>query len=315
MNEKVFCEQCDKQVTYYKNGEIVTREVKDLSITLKVQVPRCIKCKQEVFAMEVEEEVQKQFFDEYRRLKGLVFVEEIIEIRTKLGISQRDLARLLGLGEITITRYELGSLPSKSSSMIIQSLRERENIQNLYQNNIDSITKKGRTLIQSYLDNTDPIKFTGNVQYSKEKFSQLTAFFVKLFKINDEPFFVTKLNKLMFYTDFNYHKKMGLSITGSKYCKLSYGPVPSYYSFKYDMNPYLETVNTEEHVTYVLNQEVEYTELSEEELVIAEAVYKYFLGKNGKYISKASHEEDAWRNTIDGEDISYDLSETLKITV
>ena len=42
----------------------------------------------------------------YRRKKGLLTSDEIIGIRDKYGITQRDLCRLLGWGEKTITRYE-----------------------------------------------------------------------------------------------------------------------------------------------------------------------------------------------------------------
>lgn len=315
MNEKVFCEHCDERTNYYKNTEEVTRKVKDLDITLKVQVPRCLKCEKEVSALDVDSEVQQMFFNEYRTTKGLILVDEIIESRNILGISQRDLARLVGLGEITISRYELGSIPTKSSSMIIQSLKERNNVSSLLKSNSEKISKKGLKAIQLYLDKTDPVKYTGNRQYSKEKFSQLTAFLIELFNKNDEKVFVTKLNKLLFYIDFNYFKKIGISITGSKYQKLSYGPVPKSYSFKYDMNPYLSTISTDESVNYILNEKVKYDMLDSAEMIIAEAVYNYFIDKNGKYISNASHEEDAWLKTEEGEDISYEMSNTLKITV
>jgi len=265
--------------------------------------------------MVVDSEVQQMFFDEYCIIKGLILIKEILDIRNKLGVSQRDLARLVGLGDITITRYELGSIPTKSSSTIIQSLEDRNNVVTMFKSNKDRITKKGTKSIQLYLEKTDPIKYTGNRQYSKEKFSQLTALFISLFKNNDEKMFVTKLNKLLFYADFNYFKKIGESITGSKYQKLSYGPVPKSYTFKYDMNPYLSTISTEEKVDYVLNETVEYDELNADEITIAEAVFNYFKGKNGKYISNVSYLEEAWLKTEEGCDISYDMSNTLKITV
>lgn len=315
MNEKVFCEHCDERTKYYKNTEEVTRKVKDLEITLKVQVPRCLKCKNEVFALDVDSEVQQMFFNEYRTTKGLILVEEIVELRNVLGISQRDLARLVGLGEITITRYELGSIPTKSSSTIIQSLKDRNNISSLLKRNNEKISKKGLKSIEIYLDKTDPIKYTGNRQYNKEKFNQLVVLFIELFNKKKEKVVVTKLNKLMFYTDFNYFKKMGKSITGSKYQRLSYGPVPKMYSYKYDMNPYLTTISTDENITYVLNETVKYNELNAEEMIIAEAVYNFFIGKNGAYISIASHLEDAWLKTEEGKKISYEMASTLKITI
>ena len=42
----------------------------------------------------------------YRVLHGLLTSEEIVGIRESYGLSQVDLARLLGWGEATISRYE-----------------------------------------------------------------------------------------------------------------------------------------------------------------------------------------------------------------
>ena len=315
MDNRTFCEHCDKLTNYYRNKEEVTRTVKDEEITLHIQLPRCMTCKNEVFDLESETAIQNQFFDEYRRRKGLVTTSEIINLRENIGISQRDLSKLLGFGEITISRYELGSLPTKANSTMINSLKKHKNISDLFEQNKDKLSQKAITKIQLYLEDTDPIKYTGNRQYSVDKFHQLTAFIIRLFKENKESAFITKLNKLMFYSDFNFFRKMGRSITGSKYIKLSYGPVPKHYNYKYDMNPYLSVVQTEEYNTYVLKEDIEYTTLSDEELIIAEAVFNYFQGKNGVYISNVSHEEDAWLKTKDGEDISYEESKTLKITV
>lgn len=315
MDKKVFCEQCDTKVNYYYDMEEVTMEVKDLEITLNVQVPKCIKCKSEVFAVKEDSTSQDLFFDEYKRTKGLVSKSDIELIRKNLKISQRDLSRLLGLGEITITRYELGSIPSKANSMMIESLNERSTVKKYYTQNYDLITKKGQLSIQLYLENTDPIKYTGNRQYSIIKFSQLTAYIINLFNNNDEKVYITKLNKLLFYVDFNFFRKFGVSITGSKYIKMSYGPVPSKFDYKYDMNPLLITNQSDENIYYDLIKDIEYTELSDEEQTIAQAVYKRFIGFNGKYISNASHMEEAWLETEKGKEISYDLSKNLKITV
>ena len=44
--------------------------------------------------------------DEYRRQKHLLTSQQIKDIRKKYGITQAEFSFLLGLGEITITRYE-----------------------------------------------------------------------------------------------------------------------------------------------------------------------------------------------------------------
>lgn len=315
MDKLVYCEHCEKKVNYYVDTELATREVKDLEITLSVPVPKCIKCNNEVFSLEEDTIAQDLFFREYKKQKGLIQTEEIELIRNGMNLSQRDFSRLLGFGEITISRYETGSIPTKSNSLMIESAKERLTVERLFNENKEMISPKGQQAIQSYLEKTDPIKYTGNRQYSIEKFNQLTAFFIDLFHKNNERVYTTKLNKLLFYTDFNFFRKFGASITGSKYIKLSYGPVPSHYDFKYDMNPLIITICENDSISYNVKEEIQYPDLSSDELKIAEAVYKRFIECNCLYVSNASHNEEAWINTEQGKEISYELSNKLKITV
>ena len=84
MENKVFCESCDKKVNYYITVEEVTRKVKDIEITLKVPVTKCITCKKEVISLNEEIEAQDMFFSEYRTRKGLIQTKEIIRIRKEI---------------------------------------------------------------------------------------------------------------------------------------------------------------------------------------------------------------------------------------
>jgi HTH-type transcriptional regulator / antitoxin MqsA len=50
------------------------------------------------------------------RLEGLLSPTELKDVRARIGLSQRDMAKLLGVGEKTFTRWELG-LSSQTKSM------------------------------------------------------------------------------------------------------------------------------------------------------------------------------------------------------
>lgn len=56
----------------------------------------------------------------YRRLAGILTAEEIREARQRLGMSQREFAEYLGVGEASVKRWETGVLPDKSSSDLIR---------------------------------------------------------------------------------------------------------------------------------------------------------------------------------------------------
>mgnify|MGYP002508221313 CR=1 FL=1 len=59
--------------------------------------------------------------------------------------------------------------------------------------------------------------------------------------------FPTKLNKLMFYADFNHYRKTGQSISGLQYRALNFGPVPDHYATIYDNTPELDKRLIEAH--------------------------------------------------------------------
>ncbi|MFH0766934.1 MAG: type II TA system antitoxin MqsA family protein [Bacillota bacterium] len=315
MERKTYCSNCDTKVDFVVSIEEVTRKVKDKEYTLSVKVPRCIHCQEELYVESIDTESQQLFFDAYRIEHQLPTVEQIVSTRKKLNLTQRDFSRLLGLGEISISRYELGSLPNSSSVNLIKSILEVEVLEQQLKANKDKLSSDSIASIDKYLIKFSDIAFTGNTRYNLEKFHQLAAYFVNLAQEANELIYPTKLNKLMFYTDFNYFNKFQHSITGSIYHKLTYGPVPNYFEFKYDMNEYME-IKRDEEKTIIYPKDVHYEDvLTQEEKNVAKAVYSHFINHNSKMISDASHEEEAWLETKTGDKISYYYAHDLKIKI
>jgi putative zinc finger/helix-turn-helix YgiT family protein len=56
----------------------------------------------------------------YRRLAGIPTAEEIRQARQRLGMSQRQFAAYLGVGEASVKRWEAGVLPDRSSSELVR---------------------------------------------------------------------------------------------------------------------------------------------------------------------------------------------------
>lgn len=61
--------------------------------------------------------------DAYRKSQGLLTSREIIAIRRKYGISQKDLCTLLGWGGKAITRYEGYQIQDKAHDTILKKSR------------------------------------------------------------------------------------------------------------------------------------------------------------------------------------------------
>ena len=314
MEKKAYCSKCEQKQHYFIKQEDSTRKVKENTYTLNVKVAHCAVCDDEVYIPEISNQTQQAFFNTYRLDHQLLTVDEIVGIRKTIGLNQRDFSRLLGFGEITISRYELGSLPSKNNAQAISKLSDKKYLEEKYEQNMQLISEDGRRIIEYYLKlkgNT-----TGKVKYNQDKFFELTYLIIEEAKKNNENMTETKLNKLLFYADFNHYFKFGKGITGSKYLKLQFGPVPSYSQLKYTKNPYITFYKTDDDKTQIeIISEPTKWHLNDFEKKIVEAIYSYFKDSNAKKITDISHQENAWTNAVLCEEISYEYAKDLKITV
>ena len=69
-------------------------------------------------------ENNERIYKIYREKANIIKAEDIVKLREKYDISQRELTAILGLGKMTINRYERGGLPTKSQSDYIKLLIE-----------------------------------------------------------------------------------------------------------------------------------------------------------------------------------------------
>ena len=81
--EKIFCIHCDKENEYYTKE--VTKTIMVRGEPCKVEIKKCFccECNSNVFVYSVERENQKIIFDAYKRKKGLMTGQEIINLRKK----------------------------------------------------------------------------------------------------------------------------------------------------------------------------------------------------------------------------------------
>lgn len=63
------------------------------------------------------------------------------------------------------------------------------------------------------------------IEFNQEKFKELVLFIAQ--RCEDHPFFgATKLNKVLFFSDFLAYEHLGKPITGAEYAALEFGPAP-----------------------------------------------------------------------------------------
>lgn len=88
--------------------------VKSESVTVEVAVAICPNCLSAIPYAKLDRYQRHKAYDAYRQAHGLLTASEIVCIRTRYGLSQRCMARLLGWGLITIHRYEQGGIQNRA---------------------------------------------------------------------------------------------------------------------------------------------------------------------------------------------------------
>lgn len=125
----------------------------------------------------------------------------------------------------------------------------------------------------------------------------------------------TALNKLIYFCDFNYYELYEEHLTGARYRKLPYGPVPQ----KMDtiLNQMikegkLQRIRTEYHglpqTRYMPLEKADLTRLSAAEKTVIDHIIQQMGDWNANRISDYSHKDMPWLATKDGDYISYNLA-------
>jgi len=150
--------------------------------------------------------------------------------------------------------------------------------------------------------------------FEREKFRHLILYFSK--RGLDEGLVIgsTKLNKLLFFSDFRAYAELGQPITGARYQRLDLGPAArAMLPVRSEMVEELREAHFQERPAddlsdvLVADREPDLSLFSAEELRIADAVFEELRAFNAKAVSDYSHYRSAgWRVMKNGEDIPYE---------
>lgn len=146
------CPNCNSEVESVVRTVLETYPVKGEEITINAQVRFCLCCNQEIWDDELDAQNLLDAFAEYRKRHDLLQPAEIRMIREKYGLSQVAFARVLGLGDKTIARYENGSIADSAQNNLIELMRQPSNFKMLLEKNKAKITKQDYTAACTALD-------------------------------------------------------------------------------------------------------------------------------------------------------------------
>ena len=119
-----FCVECREETTYSIQHVSCIKSIKGKEYEFDILEAVCDKCGEPVNLPGLMDSNAKEIDRQYRRKEGIVSVEDINNLMKVYKIGKAPLSQALGFGEITVTRYLAGQVPSKEYSDIIKNALE-----------------------------------------------------------------------------------------------------------------------------------------------------------------------------------------------
>ena len=298
-------EYCNKADEYYSNEDMI--EYNDLSMK-----------------------------NEYRKQKCLLTYMDIINIRQKYSISQKDLSNLLGWGEKTITRYEGHQVQDMAHDEVLRKISsDPEWFLELLEKGKDKISKYAyekykkeiskeyeaaqdnylrKTIRAQYVKYQDNMDYTGNSILDFDKIVDTICYFANSDKVNN--LYKVKLMKLLWYADFLSYKRHGHSITGLVYTIMPMGAVPIAHKTIIDLNGVsYEEIEYKNGCGYkfIRSDKCDFNALSKDDIKVLDDVIKELGYCTKEQIVDRMHGEEAYINTGRGEIVDYHYAMKLKL--
>lgn len=280
---------------------------------------KCNDTGEEFTTTDLDEINISQVYNQYREKYCVPFPDEIREIREQYEISAAKMSEILGFGANSYRQYEAGDIPTVASGRLILAAKDPEEFKKFldasktiigdkeherFTHRVDKLIK-GRLenpwddlFTEHIFNNARPTEYTGFRKPSLERIAMIIAFFSE----HVNRLWKTKLNKLLFYSDFLHYKRSGYSISGITYRAIPLGPVPSEYEKLYiklndDKFANIELIefndgNYGEAICAV--EKFDSSLFAKGELETLEAVVRKFGKFNTKQIVEISHQEKAW---------------------
>lgn len=237
--------------------------------------------------------------------------KKIKTIREKIGFSQEDLAKKLGVSRVAISQIENGKRKLKAEEIL--------KLSKIFNISTDALLEDKED-IEIILEKPKKQKQTGkrkqmriNVpQKNLKKFKEVLLYI--LAKVGSKPNIgESVLYKLLYFIDFNYYEKYEEQLIGATYIKNNYGPTPKeFIKIIEDMEKNKEIVKVEGKYfqypqrKYLPLRMPDLSILKANELKMIDDVLDKLSDMNATQISEYSHKDVPWLTTEDGEIIEYE---------
>ena len=332
------CPLCDKTHEVEERKRITTITLKGEEVSYEERFYFCANADEDENEFETGAMTNENLLNArnaYRIKMGLLTSDEIVAIRENYGLSQVDLAKLLGWGEATISRYESKAIQDEAYDTMLRLIKDNP-LQALefLKKNSDKFTITKRTEIRAkiieklgsygkefltrqafegeYANFEEPSDSNGFTMLDIDKIEAMISYIAE----ETSNLYKVKLMKMLWYSDVLSFIENGNAITGMVYRHEAMGALPvGHYSL---MN--LENLNVQEEMSCNYNTmlhvyptpNMDYSVLSDVEKAILDKVIAKFKDYKAKDIVDYMHEEKAYSETKTGEIIPFSLAKEIR---
>ncbi len=281
-----FCTECRKETTYSLRYSTVHKVIRDKEYNFDIVEAICENCGKQMSVNRLMDYNASLIDAQYRSRENLVNVNDISNLMEIYHLGKAPLSLALGFGEITITRYLAGQIPSKEYSDVIKNALENPSymIEKLKENK----SKIGDTAYNKAIKakrSLDPLfalsdKMLLTISYIFEKAGEVTPLALQKILYFIQGISLTLYNSAFFEED----------------CEAwAHGPVYKdvyevFKSFKY---------NPIDDVRFSMFKN-RFHELSDNDKEIINLVINTFGVYSGKVLEQITHNEEPWQTARAG---------------
>jgi len=230
------------------------------------------------------------------------------EAREQTGISQQQLAKMLGVARPTVSQIENGERKISANELIKLSEIFDIPVEILldFKKPPEVILEKARPKKQ------EKTEIRINVpQKNLEKFREILLYILNQVG-SKSNIGETVIYKLLYFIDFNHYEKYEEQLIGATYIKNLYGPTPIEFKKLINemINKEIEKVKSKyfnyPQTKYLPLRKPDLTKLKANEIKTIDTVLNKLSDMNAKQISDYSHGDVPWVTTEEGEIIEYE---------
>jgi len=295
----------------------VTAKVKGISITFDEYFRTDPSTGKEVYDRDVEIINDCNLYDLYKKKVGLLTISDIKRIRRKYNMNQKEFSMALGLGEVTINRFENGSIQTEATDAIIRLSEDPQNMYTLISNNKNNIPKE---LYGKFLKRVEELIYYKRHQIANiektvfvdmdfktedvdivsdaliEKYNRQYELINKKYDVETNCDYITplKLQNLLYYVQGLSLHIYGKPAFENKIMAWNYGPVVEEIYKKYKGKNPISTCKKDIKLSKGLD-------------FIIDTVVNDYGKYNANSLINLTHDENPWKTTKNNEEISQDI--------